>query len=147
MRPARQRDAASRLFPIPQRSTNQMERSRAVANSASRNIVAPGLLLVLFALPPAMRAGDPDIPRLQAEAQRGSVRQQIELGAAYFAGRGVPQDEKLAAYWYEKAANAGDPGAQKQIGYFYELGIGVPHDPAMAVRWYERAAASGLISA
>ncbi len=71
----------------------------------------------------------------------------MELGAAYFTGRGVAQDEKRAAYWYEKAANAGDPGAQKQIGYFYELGIGVARDPATAVRWYERAAASGLISA
>ena len=81
------------------------------------------------------------------DAQRGSIKQQVELGAAYFAGRGVPQDEKRAAYWYERAANAGDPGAQKQIGYFYELGIGVPRDPSMAVRWYERAAAGGLISA
>ena len=69
------------------------------------------------------------------------------MGAAYFAGLGVPQDEKLAAYWYEKAANAGDPAAQKQMGYFYNLGIGVKRDPAQAVRWYQRAVAGGLISA
>jgi len=102
---------------------------------------------MLLALPTAVRASDPDIPRLQVDAQRGSIKQQVELGAAYFTGRGVPQDEKRAAYWYEKAANAGDPGAQKQIGYFYQVGIGVARDPAMAVRWYERAAAGGLISA
>jgi TPR repeat protein len=112
----------------------------------TRSSVALGLALVLTALPGA-RASDPDIPRLQVDAARGSIKQQVELGAAYFAGRGVPQDEKRAAYWYEKAANAGDPGAQKQIGYFYEVGIGVRRDPAMAVRWYERAAAGGLISA
>ena len=29
--------------------------------------------------------------------------------ADYLAGRGVAQDPKLAAYWYEKAAGAGDP--------------------------------------
>jgi len=122
-----------------------------VASSASPRVVlifvALGSFLLLLALPPAAQASDPDIPRLQVDAQRGSIKQQVELGAAYFTGRGVPQDEKRAAYWYEKAANAGDPGAQKQIGYFYEVGIGVQRDPAMAVRWYQRAAASGLISA
>jgi len=109
-------------------------------NFVARGFVASGLLLVLFALPTAVRAADPDIPRMQADAQRGSIRQQIELGAAYFSGRGVPQDEKLAAYWYERAANAGDPWAQKQMGFFYEAGIGVQRDPTQAVRWFERAA-------
>ncbi len=88
-----------------------------------------------------------DIPRVQAGAEKGSVQQQIELGAAYLAGRGVPRDEKQAAYWYEKAANAGDPGAQQQIGYFYQAGLGVERDPARAVRWFERAVAGGLVSA
>ena len=87
---------------------------------------------------------DLDIPRLQADAQRGSIKEQIELGAAYFVGRGVTQNEKLAAYWYEKAANAGDPGAQNQIGYLYQVGIGVPKDPVRAVHWYERATAGGF---
>jgi uncharacterized protein len=109
--------------------------------------VALGFGMVFLAYPTAARASDPDIPRLEVDAQRGSIKQQVELGAAYFTGRGVPQDEKRAAYWYEKAANAGDPGAQKQIGYFYQVGIGVQRDPATAVRWYERAAAGGLISA
>jgi hypothetical protein len=125
----------------------------AVASHASArvvlvcNSVALGFGIVLLALPIVARGSDPDIPRLQVDAQRGSIKQQVELGAAYFAGRGVAQDEKRAAYWYEKAANAGDPGAQKQIGYFYQVGIGVTRDAATAVRWYERAAASGLISA
>ncbi len=84
---------------------------------------------------------------MEAEAERGSIKQEVELGAAYFAGRGVAQDEKRAAYWYEKAANSGDPSAQMQIGYFYQAGIGVTRDPAKAARWFERAAAAGLISA
>jgi len=99
------------------------------------------------ASPPRAHASDPDIPRLQVDAERGSIKEEVELGAAYFVGRGVAQDEKLAAYWYEKAANAGDPGAQKQIGYFYQAGIGVPRDSAQAVRWFQRAVAGGLISA
>ena len=128
-----------------------------MANSASPRVVltgksvAPVLCLVLgltlLAAPATSRAADPDIPRLQVDAERGSVQKQLELASAYFAGRGVPQDEKRAAYWFERAANAGDPGAQAQIGYFYEAGIGVSRDPAQAVRWFQRAVAGGLISA
>ncbi len=110
--------------------------------------VVLGMGVVLLAVPTLSRAGsNPDIPRLEAEAQRGSIKQEVELGAAYFAGRGVAQDEKRAAYWYEKAANSGDPSAQMQIGYFYQAGIGVTRDPAKAMRWFERAAAAGVTSA
>jgi TPR repeat protein len=112
------------------------------------NSVAMGMGVILLALPALARAGsNPDIPRLEAEAKRGSVKEEVELGAAYFAGRGVAQDEKRAAYWYEKAANSGDPSSQMQIGYFYQAGIGVTRDPAKAVRWFERVAAGGVISA
>jgi hypothetical protein len=89
----------------------------------------------------------PDIPRIQAEAEKGSVQQEIQLGAAYLMGRGVERNEKQAAYWYEKAANSGDPEAQRQIGYFYAAGIGVDRDPARAAYWFERAIAGGAISA
>src|SRR6201995_620401 len=105
------------------------------------------LMFLVIAQPPVAHAVNPDIPRIQASAERGSVQQQIELGAAYLAGRGVQRDEKQAAYWYEKAANAGDPNAQQQIGYFYQAGFGVERDPARAARWFERAVAGGLISA
>lgn len=93
------------------------------------------------------RAAEPDIPRIQADAERGSVQQEIQLAAAYLFGRGVVRDEKQAAYWYEKAANSGDPGAQQQIGYFYQAGIGVERNPARGAEWFERAIAGGLISA
>ena len=90
---------------------------------------------------------DPDIPRIESGAEGGSIPREIELGAAYLAGRGVARDEKQAAYWYEKAANSGDPAAQEEVGYFYQAGIGVERDPARAARWFERAMAGGLISA
>ena len=109
--------------------------------------IAIGLGVVKFNDARLAWAIKPDIPRIQAGAERGSEREEIELGAAYFVGRGVERDEKRAAYWYEKAANSGDPGAQRQIGYFYQVGIGVERDPARAVQWYERAIAGGLVSA
>ena len=119
-------------------------RSRA---SIGLSLVAVGVGLLPFFVPSAIRAIKPDIPRIQAGAERGSIEMEIELGAAYFVGRGVERDEKRAAYWYEKAANSGDAIAQKQIGYFYQVGIGVPRDPVRAVRWFERAVAGGLVSA
>jgi TPR repeat protein len=109
--------------------------------------IAIGVGLTLLLQPDSVRADKTDISRILAGAEKGSIKNQVELGAAYFVGRGVTQDEKRSAYWYERAANSGDPVAQKQIGYFYQVGIGVPRDTDRAVRWYERAAASGLISA
>ena len=98
-------------------------------------------------MPASVYAADHDISQLLMDAERGSIRDEVELGAAYLTGRGVPQDEERALYWYKKAANSGDAGAQKQIGQFLQEGIGVPRDPAQAVRWFQRAVAGGLISA
>jgi TPR repeat protein len=108
-------------------------------------MIAAGMIAIL--LPHVAMATEPDIPQLQSGADHGSVQHEIELGAAYLLGRGVPKDEKQAAYWYEKAANSGDPGAQQQIGYFYAAGIGVERSPQRATKWFERAVASGSISA
>jgi uncharacterized protein len=88
-----------------------------------------------------------DITQLKADAQKGYASQQIELAAAYFTGNGVTQDAKQAAYWYQKAAEAGDPEAENEIGFFYQAGIGVPVDQARALHWYQLAAASGLTRA
>ncbi len=76
-----------------------------------------------------------------------SVQKEIELGNDYLNGHGVGKDEKQAAFWYEKAAEAGDPSAQQQIGFFYQAGIGVSADPARAAHWYQLAAANGLAAA
>ena len=100
-----------------------------------------------FTQPRVSYAIDPNIPRVPTGVEGSSISQEIELGAAYLAGSGVARDEKRAAYWYEKAANSGDPAAQNEIGYLYQAGIGVERDPVRAVRWYERAVAGGLISA
>lgn len=105
-----------------------------------------GVIALTFCTTHAV-AGEPDIPRIQAEAERGSIQQEIELAGAYFEGHGVSRDEKQAAFWYEKAANSGDPGAQLQIGFFYEAGVGVDRDPARAALWFERAMAAGSVAA
>lgn len=115
--------------------------------SARVSLYAAGALAVALCAASRATAVEPDIPRIQAKAERGSIQQEIELASAYFAGHGVGRDEKQAAYWYEKAANSGDSGAQLQIGFFYEAGIGVERDPARAARWFERAVAGGSVAA
>jgi uncharacterized protein len=110
---------------------------------------------VLLTAPTKMIAGpaaEPDIPSTTVapeprSPEPHSVDQQIKLAGDYLAGRGVAQNLKMSAYWYEKAAGAGDPHAQLQIGYFYETGIGVAKDPARAVHWYQLAASGGLARA
>jgi hypothetical protein len=85
-----------------------------------------------------------DLTHVRTLAEQGSVSDEITLAADYFAGNGVPQDSKMAAYWYEKAAGLGNPAAQNQIGYFYQAGIGVRQDSKRAVHWYQLSASSGF---
>jgi TPR repeat protein len=82
-------------------------------------------------------ASTPNVNELQVKAQKGFVNQEIELAQAYFMGDGVAHDQKLAAYWYQKAAESGNPEAQNLVGYFYEMGLGVPVDAARAFHWYQ----------
>jgi TPR repeat protein len=103
---------------------------------------------VLFCAQTKIRAAAAtDVPSTTNAPEPRSIDQQIKLAADYLAGRGVAQDPKLAAYWYEKAAGAGDPRAELQIGYLYEAGFGVTKDPARAAHWYQLAASGGLVRA
>ena len=83
-----------------------------------------------------------NVAEMQTKAAQGFVKQELELAAAYFAGRGVPKDLAQAAYWYRRAADQGNPAAQGYLGYLYSVGLGVPQDTAEAIRWYRRAASS-----
>lgn len=124
----------------------QIIRSRPSGSGTSIRVVVlfVGVVLLVDHLAGAAVS---NISQLEAAAKDGYVPQEIELAAAYFTGDGVPKDAKQAAYWYQKAAESGDPEAQKEIGFFYQAGIGVPIDPAKAMHWYQMSAASGLVSA
>ncbi len=70
---------------------------------------------------------NPDVPseEIQRRASAGHLPEELELARDYYIGRGVSRDLSLAAYWYRRAADQGDPGAQVDIGYLYLKGIGV----------------------
>jgi hypothetical protein len=90
-----------------------------------------------------VHAATPNVSQLLANAERGSVDQEIKLAEAYLTGNGVAKNPELATHWYEKAAQGGNPEAQILVGQFYQAGIGVPTDPARAFHWYQLAATSG----
>jgi len=122
-----------------------MERSTSICIRRSLLLAYSVLITVVTVGAAHASASEPDIPRIPADAEHLSVKQEINLGAAYLTGRGVPQDYAQAARWYERAANSGDPLAQNEIGYFYQTGIGVARDPARAVQWYQRATDGGFL--
>src|SRR5579863_2368437 len=100
------------------------------------------MLSLLAALSTELKADTTGMAELETKAARGYVKQELELAADYFAGRGVPIDLTQSAYWYRKAADQGNPAAQVYLGYMYTVGMGVPQDKAEAVRWYRRASSS-----
>jgi len=113
----------------------------------SLSVAFSTLCLALNTAPTISHAAEPDIPQAQNDARHYSVKQEIQLGAEYLTGRGIQQDLAQSAYWYERAANAGDPLAQNQIGYYYQAGIGVQQDSVRAAQWYQRAADGGFLTA
>ncbi len=76
-------------------------------------------------------------------AEQGDANAQYNVGLMNYHGRGVPQDDDQAIWWYRKAAEQGDARAQYNLGSMYRTGRGVPQDDAQAVRWYRNAAEQG----
>jgi tRNA A-37 threonylcarbamoyl transferase component Bud32 len=81
---------------------------------------------------------------LQTAAGRGNSSAMVQLGGMYYMGnQGVPQDYGAAAYWFRKAADAGDPTGKYDLGLAYEDGLGVVSDLRKAVELYREAAKLG----
>ena len=53
---------------------------------------------------------------------------QHNLGIIFHNGKGVTQNSREAAKWYQKAATQGHLEAQLNLGLMYSKGDGVPHD-------------------
>ncbi|TIW19024.1 MAG: peptidoglycan-binding protein, partial [Mesorhizobium sp.] len=84
---------------------------------------------------------------LRDAAAGGDAKALFEVGSRYAESRGVKEDMKAAAKWYEKAAELGLAPAEYRIGNFYEKGIGVARDIKKAKTYYQLAAEQGNASA
>ena len=72
-----------------------------------------------------------------------SASEMVEIGEQYEKGRGREKDLQKAFYYYEKAANAGDPTGLNKMGNMYSLGLGCTRNPATAFYYYKQAAKKG----
>lgn len=85
---------------------------------------------------------------LLAKANAGDAAAQVAVGESYAAGRGVAQDCKAAAEWYQKAADKGDVAGQLHLAALYrDGGKGFARDMAQAAAWYQKAAEQGDVGA
>jgi hypothetical protein len=80
---------------------------------------------------------------VQPAAEAGDARAQSLLALMYYRGRGLPQDDRVAAGWFRGAAEQGDTAAQFYLGGMYSEGRGVPQVYAEAARFYQMAAEQG----
>ena len=71
----------------------------------------------------------------------------MKLGNLYRDGRGVPQDDTIAAHWILKAAEQGEKSAQISASVLYREGLGVPKDYVESYKWAAIAAKRGEIFA
>lgn len=97
--------------------------------------------------PPAPSASDAgpatDLTALKRRAEQGDRDAWFELGAEYITGAHLPQDFKLAADCFEKAAQAGLAQAAFNLGVCYQNGDGRPKDARQRLRWFALAAEGG----
>lgn len=111
-----------------------------------RMILAAGLLLMLVANSFAMTADEAKM--VSDAAARGSASAQVLLAVMYKHGDGgYNKNEQQAAYWYEKAAEQGNPYAQMALGDIYEQGSGVSKNLKVAADWREKSAKRGNVQA
>ena len=73
-------------------------------------------------------------------ADKGVAAAQYQLGTLYAEGRGVEQNDAIAAIWFQRAAEQGDAAAQYNLGASYSEGLGVTKDDTEAAKWFRRAA-------
>jgi localization factor PodJL len=100
-----------------------------------------------LALPPTKGLHGSDFASINAAAQSGSDRAQLELGMMYLNGAGVAEDDARAAHWLQSSAASGDAVAQYWLATLFEHGKGERVDAAEAIRWYEASALQGNLKA
>jgi TPR repeat protein len=67
----------------------------------------------------------------------------FELGVCYMQGWGIAKNKKWGAYYYEIAADLGEPDAQNEIAHCYLNGKGVKKDKYKAAYFFQLASEQG----
>ena len=101
-------------------------------------LIALGLNQVAWA------ANVPDFRETLQLAEQGVAEAQNNLGAMYYSGQGVRQDDAEALRWYRKAAEQGVAEAQYNLGLMYANGHGVHQDFDLSKEWFGKACDGGF---
>jgi TPR repeat protein len=84
---------------------------------------------------------------MRKKAEEGDALNQVHLGLAYEAGKGVPRDFGEAVKWYGKAADQGQAQGQYNLARMYDRAKGVDRDYPKALELYRKSAEQGYASA
>lgn len=79
-------------------------------------------------------------------ANKGFVQSQHFMGEMYLFGKGVPKDESLALYWFNRAAEQGQIHSQYYSGLIYYKDPS-PQSQALALDRFEQSARGGFAHA
>ena len=89
-------------------------------------------------------AEEEEVKAMRARAESGDAEAMSRLGRWYFFGdRGLPQDSKQAAGWWQRGHDLGHGTCTAMLGACYSLGEGVEEDEVYAVCLQGIAAKSG----
>jgi len=83
------------------------------------------------------------LEQIEARAEQGDTRAQVELATALEFGEGLPKNPQRAVDWYCRAAAQGSSDAQRSLGLMYANGRSLPRDDRRAAYWLGKAAESG----
>lgn len=92
----------------------------------------------------ATAEGPSALSTLRAYAEMGHILAQYQLAQRYYVGDGVARDLSLAALWFQRAADAGEPRSQLALAQLHAKGEGVSRSERWAAYWTRQAAESGF---
>ena len=84
-----------------------------------------------------------DLQQLVADAEKGEVLAQYQLGLQYRSGEIVEKNYAIALQWLTKAARQGHVDAQNRVAICYNNGEGALPDPIKAYAWFLVASING----
>ena len=87
------------------------------------------------------------VKKLRESATSGNAESCLELGNAYFHGKGIDKDMYSAFQWYFEAAKDNNPAGLFNVALCYDEGIGTEENKIEALRWYKKAADAGVLQA
>ena len=127
-----QQSAPQQQYYQPQQSYNYGRSSASSSRGTAARVLPPRSPMAA-----AFQRGDfaTVLKILRPKALAGDASAQHNLGYMYEKGYGVPHNGAIAASWYQKSANQGNPDGQLALGRLYFEGDGVARNLVEAYKW------------